>query len=355
MPSIFEQKAFNAEVFGRYVDTVSDLKRNELLKAGVLENSPNIRNLFPDQTGGNYAVIPMKAPITGAPVNYDGSTDITSTSRDTFTQGMIVVGRADGFKERDFSYDIAGKTDFLPEAAEIAHYKDNIDQATLLAILKGIFGMTGTANAKFVSDHTTDITGQTTNVVGATTLNSAIQKATGDNKNIFTVAIMHSTVATNLENLNLLQYLKYTDANGVQRDLGLATWNGRTVLIDDNMPVEEVAESAAGKNDGYTKYTTYVLGRSAFLYCDCGAKVPYEMARDASKNGGETTLYVRQRKMFAPKGISFAPTTIPLSPTDTILESGASWTLAHDGNATVANRKYYPHKAIPIARIISRG
>ena len=53
-------------------------------------------------------------------------------------------------------------------------------------------------------------------------------------KNIFKVAIMHSVVATHLENLNLLNYLKYTDANGVQRDLGLATWNGRLVLIDDN-------------------------------------------------------------------------------------------------------------------------
>ena len=35
MASIFDKKAFNAEVFGRYVDTVSDLRRNELLKAGV--------------------------------------------------------------------------------------------------------------------------------------------------------------------------------------------------------------------------------------------------------------------------------------------------------------------------------
>ena len=41
---------------------------------------------------------------------------------------------------------------------------------------------------------------------------------------------MHSQVATNLENLQLLEYLKYTDANGIQRDLTLATLNGRTVI-----------------------------------------------------------------------------------------------------------------------------
>lgn len=353
MASIFDQKAFNAEVFGKYVDTVSDLKRNELLKAGVFRVRNDIKAMFPDQTGGNYAMIPMKAPIDGEAVNYDGSTNITSSSRKTFTQGMVVVGRAKGFVEKDFSFDIAGKTDFLPLASEVAHYWDNVDQATLLSILKGIFAMTGTENAKFVSAHTTDISaGASNNVVGATTLNSAIQKATGDNKNIFTVAIMHSAVATNLENLNLLNYLKYTDANGIQRDLGLATWNGRVVLIDDNMPVEEVPKSD-GVAEAYTKYTTYVLGRDAFEYCDCGVKVPYEMDRNPSQNGGETTLYTRERKLFAPKGISYAPTTIPLSPANSSLEAGASWTLANDGSTS--SKTYFPHKAIPIARIISRG
>lgn len=348
--AIFDSKNFNSEVFGKYVDTVSDLKRNELLKSGVFRVRNDIKAMFPDQTGGNYAKIPAKAAIDGDVVNYDGSTDITASSRTTYSQGMIVVGRAKGFVERDFSSDITGGNDFLPVAAEIAHFWDNIDQDTLLAILTGIFSMTGTENLKFVNAHTTDISADSTNnVVGATSLNTAIQKATGDNKNIFKVAIMHSAVATNLENLNLMTYLKYTDANGITRDLGLATWNGRTVLVDDNMPTEEAGQEGAK----YTKYTTYILGDDAFDYADVGVRVPYEMSRDASKNGGQTTLYTRQRKLFAPKGISFEPTTIPLSPTDTQLKAGASWTLANDGATT--SKKYYPHKAIPIARIISRG
>lgn len=344
MASIFDDKVFNAEVFGRYVDTVSDLKRNELLKSGVFRVRNDIKGMFSEQTGGNYAVIPMKAPIGGDAVNYDGSTTITADSRKTYSQGMIVVGRAKGFTEKDFSYDITGGNDFLPAASEVAHYWDNVDQDTLLSILKGIFEMTGTENLKFVNEHTTDITaGENDGMVGATTLNSAIQKATGDNKNIFTVAIMHSAVATHLENLQLLNYLKYTDANGVQRDLSLATWNGRLVLVDDNMPVDT--------NEG-NKYTTYVLGSGAFDYADCGVKVPYEMDRDAAKNGGETTLYTRQRKLFAPKGISYAPTTIPVSPLASSLEAGSSWKLAVDSENAKA---VYPHKAIPIARIISKG
>lgn len=352
MAGIFDQKTFNSEVFGKYVETVSDLKRNELLKSGVLRVRDDIKAMFPDQTGGNYAKIPVKAPISGNPDNYDGATDINSTSRKTYTQGMIVVGRAKGFVEKDFSSDITGGEDFLPLAGEIAHYWDNVDQDTLLAILKGIFSMTGAENLKFVNGHTNDISGATTNTVGVTTLNSTIQKATGDNKNIFTVAIMHSAVATNLENLNLLQYLKYTDANGIQRDLGLATWNGRMVLIDDNMPTEEVAETSDGAGDGYTKYTTYILGNGAFDYADVGVQVPYEMSRDAKTNGGQTTLYTRERKLFAPAYISYEPTTIPVSPTATQLETGSSWTLLHDG---ATSKSYVSDKHIPIARIISRG
>ena len=77
-----------------------------------------------------------------------------------------------------------------------------------------------------------------TMMVGPTTLNTAIQQACGDHKQKFSLVICHSSVATHLENLNLLTYLKYTDANGIERDLGMATWNGRLVIIDDSMPVE---------------------------------------------------------------------------------------------------------------------
>lgn len=119
--------------------------------------------------------------------------------------------------------------------------------------------MTGADNLKFVDGHTNDISKGTgePSLVGPTTLNATIQKASGDNKSKFSLAIMHSAVATNLENLNLLTYLKYTDANGIQRDLTIGTWNGRTVLIDDGMPTEEVAESSSGAGDSYLDFELY--------------------------------------------------------------------------------------------------
>lgn len=339
--AVFDSKNFNAEVFGKYLETVPRVKQNALLKAGVLRTRTDLRAMLSEQTGGNFISVPMTGLIGGAALNYDGATNITATSLETFLQSMIVVGRAKAWEEKDFSFDITGH-DFMAEIArQVAGYWDDIDQITILKTLEGIFGVT--ANS-FSTGHTLDITSAATKTVGATTLNDAVQQAAGANKDIFKVAIIHSVVATHLENLQLLEYWKETDANGVQKPTGLASWNGRTVLIDDDVPVD-----TSGTNP---KYTTYLLGEGAFDYCDCGAKVPSEVYRDPTTVGGKDMLITRQRKIFAPKGFSFVqPSTAIVSPTDANLATAARWTVVKD----TAGTGYFDSKAIPFARIISEG
>ena len=339
----FDSKSFNPEAFGAYVKNVPNLKRNELIKSRALAGNPEIRSVFNSQTGTYYARIPMLGNLDGDPQNYDGGTDIVPTSTTTFEQGVVVFGRAKAWKEKDFATDITGGVDFMSNVAkQVSAYWEDIDQGVLLAILKGIFDMTGTANEAFIAAHTLDISGESESKVGAASLNTVAQQACGDNKAAFSLVIMHSAVATNLENLKLLKYMTYTDADGITRDLAMGTWNGRTVLVDDGMPV-----------DG-GKYTTYVLGDGAFSYEDIGAKVPYEMGRDMLKNGGEDILVSRQRKCLAPKGISFKSVAGITSPTNAHFEDGANWEIVHDG-AVAGNRKHFDHKGIPIARIVSLG
>lgn len=359
----FDAKIFNPQAFGKYMETIPQLKKNEFLKAGILTGDANVRQALSNQTGTYTARIPMYGLIDGDPINYDGETDITATATKTYHQDVVVVGRAKAWTEKDFSEDITGRVGFMDNIArQISHYWDTVDQNTILAILEGIYKMsTGNSNKdkEFVDNHTLDITGAGTTedpgVVGAATLNTAIQKASGDNKNIFTLAIMHSVVATNLENLKVLSYAKYNDTDGLQRDVALATWNGRTVIIDDSVPTGTISTSGSSGEPGYiaegTSYTTYLFGQGAFIYEDLGAEVPYEMHRDPKTAGGLNTLYTRQRKVFAPRGISFTGASLAkLSPTDAELKEGANWTLINDGANNVIN-----HKSIAIARIISRG
>lgn len=343
----FNSKTFNPEAFGAYIERIPKLNKNELIRSKALRGNSEIRNAFSNQTGTAYAILPMYGLLDGEPLNYDGETDIMADTTTSYERGVVVVGRAKAWVESDFAEDITAGGGFMDSVAQqVSEYFDDVDQDTLLAILTGIYNMTGEENLKFVNEHTYDITSENDGMVEPATLNKAIQKAGGDNKNSFTIAIMHSEVATNLENLNLLAYLKQTDRNGIQRDLTLATWNGRAVLIDDSMPVSE------GK-DGKSVYTTYILGESAFDYEDIGAKVPYEMDRNPMVKGGQDTLYVRQRKCFAPFGISYTKKNQKtLSPTNKELADGQNWELVNDGSE---EPKYINHKAIPIARIISKG
>lgn len=400
----FDSKSFNPQAFKYMVSRVPNLHMHEIKKSKALAGNPDIRETLSGSQGGTgYARIAMRGLLDGDAVNYDGQTDITATSTKTFEQGVVAVGRAKGWVEKDFSYDITGGIDFMQNIAnQVGEYWDGVDQSTILAELDGIFAMTGNKNLEFVNAHTYDVTEKIDGKMSATTLNSATNQACGANKKKFTLVFMHSDVATNLENLNLVAHLKYTDAQGIQRELDLYTWNGKLVVIDDDLPtiehegfyikakatdvgalevVADTTETPTAKQikmstvtpvassytkpqegdyvlfiDAFTEYITYVLGNGSISYEDLGVKVPYEMDRDPAKNGGEDTLYSRQRKVFAPYGISYEKKSqASLSPTDEELKNGENWSLVHSGEKNEKDRSYINHKAIPIARIKSRG
>lgn len=346
--AIFDKKVWNDAVFQKYLKKVPNLKENSMLKNGVLEVNQSLASRLVDGVGGNFLIEPIKGLLDGDFVNYDGKTKITTSSRQNFMQGKIVCGRAKGWEEKDFSTELTGVNWMEGVAGEVAEYWQGVDMGDILAILKGIFSMTTANGRAFAEAHTTEVE----DVMGATTINTASQKAFGDKKNkMVSMAFMHSTVATGLENLQLLDYLKYTDANGVTSNIEIAQIGNKAVIIDDDMPVEEV-----GEGDGaYTAYTTYLLGKGAIEYCNVGVKKPSEVARDAETDGGIDKLYTRQRKLYAPKYISWEGARTIVSPMPSDLENGANWDVVHNGEATVSKRVYVDHRNIPFARIITRG
>ena len=463
----FDSKSFNPQAFGAYVDRIPNTKKTELASSNAVGSNANARQALSSQTGSLYARVPYFGRISGeTSQNNDGGTNIQSTSTTTYEQGFVTASRMDSWTERSFSQNITAGVDFMDNvAAQLADYKAEVKQTMLMKMLKGIYSMatdTGTVAAaaadEFISKHTYDISTAGTPTVGAGTLNSAIQKACGDNKNIFKLAIMHSQVATNLENQNLLDRLKYTDENGIQRDLTLTTWNGRTVLVDDSVPTEEVVttqgvstitvthapkagekftvcgttftwvangetpaadevEMASTNNVNnsaaaiqaklaavtsgmiskftwtvssavvtatqkatapdavfgasvdadatdfaatvakdttapvvQTKYTTYILGENSIVLDDIGDSVPYEMSRDPKTNGGQDTLYVRDRYICGVQGISFEKgASITASASNSDLETGANWNIINNGVSSI------PVKSIAIAKIVSLG
>lgn len=397
----FDSKTFNPLAFGTYMKHIPNMQKNELAKSGAVGVNKQARTALSSQSGSLYARIPYFGRIKGSTSqNNDGNTDIASSNTSTFEQGFITASRMDSWTEKSFSRNITAGVDFMDSvAAQIADYKFEVKQTMLLKILQGIFSMSTSGDSvaaaaarDFINNHIYDITGLPDEgaYVGVTTLNSAVQKACGDNKNTFRLAIMHSTVATRLENLNLLKYLTYTDKHGVERELSMATWNGRSVLIDDNMPTEErplsykktadtsivdnkvyytrsgsspdfiytpvVSPASADLSSYYepdktfTAYTTYILGEGSIILDNIGDAYPYEMSRRPEKNGGEDTLYVRDRYVCGADGISFEkPSSITASASNDDLACGDNWVIINDGINAI------PHKSIAIAKIISKG
>ncbi len=350
-------KDFNVEVFKYDVGHIENTARNELIKSRAIVSRPELASTMAQQNGGNIITTVLKGLIGGKAKNYDGSSNADPSTTSTYRHTRVVVGRWEQWEEKDFATDMTGGEDFMGNIEQqVAEYWWENQQDTLICILNGIFNMTSDAGSEFATKHTYDVTALTNSegnvgMMDMTTLNTCMQRACGDNKGKFSMMFCHSAVATNLENMKLLSYLKYTDKDGTRRDLTLGQVNGRLVLVDDSMPYEDVYEDDEYQ---YTQYTSYVLGDGAFEFTDVGAEVPYETDRDPNLNGGTDFLYSRQRWCYAPYGISFTQSSMESeSPTDEELENGDNWDLVSttkDGETTYLN-----DKVIHIARILSRG
>ena len=309
----YNGKIFNPQVFEKYQKTLPSTKENALILSSVFKTVNKYGAKLSEQAGGNYIIEPIKGRIGGEAQNYDGETDIESNSRKTFYQGKVAIGRDNAWGEYDWATEITS-TNFMAEAAEVKEYWDEEKQKIALSILKGIFAMEGSND--FAKKHTYEAKAE----LDATDCNKAAQKALGDKKSKLKVMFMHSAVSTNLEGLQLLNFLKYTDKDGIERDLTIGTYNGRLVVVDDDMPVESGFYAATSQDEGAVKvvasgatagqinladakkgafypegvkaddyvvagerYTTYMFKEGFFEIEDLGVKVPSEIDRNAKE------------------------------------------------------------------------
>lgn len=348
MPGKFLGYPFDEELFYMGWQTEPDPVKLAMLNSGAVAENATIRNLI--SNGSNYFTIPIYNLIGGTPDNYDGTSNITMDEPDGKSQSGVVYGRAHSWKSRDFIIDFnSGANPMRQITSQVARYWQKQRQKTILGILNGVFGATAAYDASDTTtptewlNHTTNIAATSATVskdnkLGETTLGDAIQKAVGDNMDIFSMVWMHSRVASNLANMELLEYRKYTDAQGIQRTLKIADYNGHTVIIDDDVPVAD-----STKATGQKEYTTYVLGTGSIQHAPASVKAPVETGRDLLTAGGYDYLVTRFRECYHPNGFSFVLPAGCISPTDAQLGAAANWKIIA------------PPKTIPLVRIISNG
>lgn len=336
---------FDEELFLNLWNSEPDPTLNAFLDSGVLGSNPTLRNLI--STGSNTYSLPYYKDLTDNIQNYDGNTDIEPVETVAGYQTGIVYGRAMSYSYRNFVADFNNGADPMANiVARFAKKRNNDRQKTLLGITNAIFSNAG--DTAF-SVHTTDIATKTAsvsdaNLISATTANDAMQKALGDKKGDLAVIAVHSAVAKRLENLQLLEFRKYTDLLGITRTLTIADYNGLTVIVDDGLPVADSSSASGAK-----EYTSYLYAAGAIWYEQAPLKdnLPVEPIRDGLKNGGMDILVGRWRETIHPDGFSYDLSNDGIS-------NKVSPTLADLSLAAAWSRKFDP-KNIKIARIITNG
>ena len=328
---------FDAELFSYNWQNIPDTTLTAMFESGAVVADPTIQTLI--SNGSDTYTIPFYNVIGGDEDNYDGVSNIKISSVDGTAQSGIVYGRAHGWKAQDFVFDYNSGADPMQQiASQVAKYWQKKRQSKMLAILNAVFGVTGGGNFSDWANHTTDISSASSTVTdankfGATTGGEAMQKACGDAADQFSLYFMHSKVATNLAGLQLLEFLKYTDPSGMERPMQIGMLNGRTVIVDDGVPVSG------------NKYTTYILGAGALRYASAPVKTPSEISRDATTAGGYDALITRLRETIHPNGFSFKKPSsgYTSSPTNDQLASSDNWSIIA------------PPKSIALARVITNG
>lgn len=337
---------FDEELFLQSWKDAPDPLMDALIQSGAVAQDAEIARII--SGGGDIYTVPFWNPLSADGENLDGQTDITTTEVTGGSMTGCVYGRGHAFLSRDFTAELSGADPQTHIAQSVAKWMQGRRQAAMISTLKGVFGVTGgatTENGKFNANHTLDLSSATATAytMAATDGMTAAQKALGDGKNKFGLALMHSIVATNLEKLQLLNFWTYTDANGMTRKSNIADWNGLIVVVDDEMPNAVVG--GEGDNKDLIKYETYLLAEGALRYAPGPVEVPVEVDRNALTNGGQTSLVVRDRWTLHPNGLSFVKpgSGYTNSATNAQLETAACWTTA------------YKAKTLPFARIITNG
>lgn len=336
---------FDEELFLQMWKEAPDPYLTAMIESGAVVEDPTIAGMI--NNNGNLYTIPFYNTLDGEDQNYDGQTDIEVEEIAGDSQTGIVYGRAKGFFARNFTAELSGADPMGHIVASVARYWQKRRQMRMIGISNAVFSITGSSGyAKTWADtHTLNLGSETATArpIQETDLNDLATQACGDHKDQFGLAIMHSDVAKTLENKQLLEYWKYTDANGIQRPMNIASVNGYTAIIDDGVPCEAVGGTGANKD--LKQYTTYLFGTGVIRTAKGRVDVPVENNRDAKKNGGQDELITRMRETLHPNGFSFKVPSSgwTQSPTDSQLFNKANWEIKFDP------------KAIPMARLITNG
>nr|WP_231607141.1 major capsid protein [Enterococcus faecalis] len=213
------------EVFNSYViERTAEL--SALYQSGIVVKDPELDALA--TAGGKLINMPFWQDLTGED-EVLSDTDSLETDKITASQDVAaLLMRGKAWKVNDLSKALSGDDPMRAIGDLVAAYWARRQQATLLSVLKGVFGAASTK----MNENSLDISAETGNdsaFTGETFLDASYKL--GDAEEKLTAIAVHSSVYANLRKQNLIEFL--LDSNNTK----IPTYMGKRVIVDDGMPV----------------------------------------------------------------------------------------------------------------------
>ena len=327
---------FDEEVFTGMMQEV-DYWKNPIIASGIIRQDASIMDKIGEH--GNVATIPFYVPLNAfdtnmAALNNDGLTDNTPVEISGGKQTCMLIQRMKAFQAKDFTHELTGANPLDNIRNKIAGYYAQVWENELMNIAKAVLGLGG------LTDHVTDLTAETAaanQLVSATTLIDAEQKALGDMAEGLGLLVMHSKIFAAYKKMELVDYDKYTVNGVISKEITLPTIGGKHVLVTDYYTATGTGADAV--------YNTFLFGEGAFLSCDkTNYDNQYTTQYDPETAAGIEKFYTKQGKVLHPNGVSLAVDNIAKeSPTFAELGSSDNYALK------------FNHKNIKMGLIKSKG
>jgi len=309
------------ELFSGYVVERTAAK-SRLYKSGIITDEATLREKIVQ--GGKTVNVPFFQDLAGNDQVLSDSGALTTKKIGASKDIGVIHLRGDAFSVNDLSRKLSGDDPLQVIVDLFADYWDRKHQALLVSTLSGIFSAASMASNSLDLHHTSGGTTTAANILDGVAVLAAKQLL-GDEKTALTAIAMHSAVETKLAQLDLIDYIKPSDASPT-----IAVFQGMEVIVDDSLPTETV--------DTSTVYHTYLFGRGAFAMATGDTSEPaegghgtfgVEMARAAL----DSDSYIINRKRFIlhPRGVKFTSTTVAGdAPTNVECADADNWTRVYE-------------------------
>ncbi|MCA1379397.1 coat protein [Bradyrhizobium sp. BRP05] len=297
--------------FNKYVQTLSTQK-SELFQSGIITD---LTSVIDSEIEGKTVNMPFFNDLDASDAEQvlDDTTDLTVSKMTTGQDVAVKLLRGKAFGSTDLAADLSGADPIDAIANRFADWWNKRMQTALLATLAGAMGSTDmAANVSDISA----LTGGAEYFDADSFIDAAF--LLGDEQGGLNAVAVHSLTLKAMVKADLIDFVP--DSQG---KLTIPTYLGKTVIVDDSMPVTGVGANRV--------FTTYIFGPGAVGFGEKSPKVPVEVERQALKGMGQEYIVNRRQWVMHPRGIKWLGTNqVGVTPANSELADVANWKRVYD-------------------------